>query len=182
MSDDEIDPLTTLMSGIVTVMMLPIILKTLYQLASSPVFQEVFASYVTAVAGFILVLLKLGIVGGGGAYAAFRLGKTVGSSPYPVRSVGVNGRPLSVKAVDLGDHDDAECLTCGRDDGPGVRRGYVDVYTAFGIPLREFDRSETYDCVAHTGRDGLNALDTEDQDALDLALDHAADGEGGEQA
>ena len=144
---------------------LPIFVELLAALEDS---SRVFVEAISFLLPIVLsaIALKVGLV----------LADTARESPYSVSSVGVNGRPLPVEAVDLGDHDDAECLTCGRDDGPGVRRGFVEEIVLAGVPLWESDRSETYDCPEHTDREGLRVLgDEEDQDGLDLALDVASE-------
>lgn len=184
MTDEfEFDPFRFMIGFIATLILivpiLPILLALLQELSRT--LWPTFLSLVPAV----LAVLKVGVVAVG-ILAAYNLIDAAKSSPYPVPSIGVNGRVLPVEAVDLGHHDDAECLTCGRDDGPGVRRGYVESYTVFGLPVREVDRSETYDCAAHTGRDGLDALnhdlEDDDRDALDLVLEQTNDDQDGDQA
>jgi hypothetical protein len=126
-------------------------------------------SRVVLVASFTAKAVGLAMV----LYWGYTVLQTAISSPYSVSSVGVHGRALPVEAIDLGDHDDAECLTCGREEGLGVRRGYVNEHVVFGLPVLEKNREETYDCVAHTDRKGLDALDQDDRDALDLALEQS---------
>jgi len=129
-------------------------------------------STVVAVLSFLGQVVGLALIIFGGYTILKTLLQTAVSSPYSVRDVGVHGRALPVEAIDLGDHD-AECLTCGREEGLGVRRGYVNEHVVFGLPVWEKNREETYDCVAHTDRKGLDALDQDDRDALDLALEQS---------
>lgn len=127
-------------------------------------------------AGIAVISISVNIVAPALAlYWGYKLLQTAVSSPYSTLDVGVHGRALPVEAIDLDDHDDAECLTCGREEGLGVRRGYVNEHVIFGLPVLEKNRKETYDCVAHTDRKGLDALDQDDRDALDLALEDSND-------
>jgi hypothetical protein len=166
---------------IVFAAILPIFLEMLSALSSNLAGAHAFESLITATQHFISVfvgLLKFAAgVGVGllwlvilnGLYNGYR------SSPYSLTDIGVQGRALLVEAIDLGD-DDAECLTCGRDDGHGVRRGHVEELVLFGLPILTTGDSQTFDCIDCTDREGLRALDEEhDEDVLDLALDQSDD-------
>jgi len=144
----------------------------------APLFEGIATALSQTLDGLVTVASFLAEVAGAAiaAYAAVKLVQTAIESPYSPKSVGVHGRALPVEAIDLDDHDDAECLTCGRDDGHGVRRGHVEEFVVFGLPIWTTERSETHDCIDCTDREGLRALDEKhDEDVLDLALGGSTD-------